>query len=323
MNPLAALQAAVRAEFARRGEALGLDPDRLRVEYVLNWGGFVNQSFRIGDGEPRFHLKLSRDPDDLATWYRIHRELTASYRAPPVLDWVTIAATGHQGMLFPYLAGGPVERWSPGLRHELASVLSRLHADRSIRARAWPEDGPTTCAAGYFADFHERFVADLAFVAERPPVFVDATLLAWMQAEVRALADMVAGSAAFALPADAMIHGDLWPNNLLVQPSGDWYLLDWDECRVGDPALDLAKLFDDDMSEGDPGPSAEIGATVDPGTADRLHLYWRAILLDWVIDPLADYLDADQAPEHAVAVRVRKEREHRLALGRYRAKYRS
>ncbi|MFN0178310.1 MAG: aminoglycoside phosphotransferase family protein [Gemmatimonadales bacterium] len=319
---MAALQAAVRAEFARRGQALGLDPDRLRVEYVLNWGGFVNQSFWIGDGEPRFHLKLSTDPDDLATWYRIHRELTANYRAPPVLDWVTIAETSHHGMLFPYLAGGPVERWSPGLRHELALVLRRLHADRAIRARAWPDDGPTTCAAGYFEDFHERFVADLAFVAERAPGFVDASLLAWLHAEVTALAAMVTGSAAFDRPADAMIHGDLWPNNILVQPSGHWYLLDWDECRIGDPALDLAKLFDDGMSEGVPVPAAEIAAAGDPATAERLHVYWRAILLDWVIDPLADYLDADQAPEHAGAVRVRKEREHRLALGRYRAKYR-
>ena len=71
-------------------------------------------------------------------------------------------------------------------------------------------------------------------------------------------------------------------------------------------------------------PSQEEIATVvgsEPEGRERLDLYTRAILLDWVIDPLADYLDADQAPQHARRVRAQERQEHLGALARYQARY--
>lgn len=61
---LTRFQSIARGHLASRAAELGLDAARLRVEYVLNWGGFVNRSFQVTDGDARLHLKLSRDPGD-------------------------------------------------------------------------------------------------------------------------------------------------------------------------------------------------------------------------------------------------------------------
>lgn len=49
----------------------------------------------------------------------------------------------------------------------------------------------------------------------------------------------------------------------------------------------------------------------------------RASLLDWIIDPLADWIEAKVAPAHEIAVRAEKERVHRDALPLYRELYRT
>jgi len=61
--------------------------------------------------------------------------------------------------------------------------------------------------------------------------------------------------------------------------------------------------------------------TSDPGVRERLPLYARASLLDWVLDPLADWIDAGEAPAHVAEVRAEKERVHRTALDAYRRGY--
>lgn len=320
---IATLEPLVAAELATRADKLGLSAASLRVEYVLNWGGFVNQSFRIDDGRRRLHLKLSDTQAALATWYRIHADLTAKYHAPPVLDWGTIGGSDHQGLLFPHLQGATPAGWNPELRRAVAAVVKALHADHDLRERARPGQEPSSCVSGYYDDFHRRFTEDLAYVSARPPEFVTKDVIAWMDEEVEVLASMVARSAAFAELADALIHGDLWPNNVLEAPNGAWFLLDWDDLRLGDPILDLAKLLDPGMSEGEPPSADEVTALVgtDPAARERLALYSRAIALDWIIDPLADYLAADQAPRYTSRVRDRKRKEHLEALARYRDRY--
>jgi hypothetical protein len=55
---------------------------------------------------------------------------------------------------------------------------------------------------------------------------------------------------------------------------------------------------------------------------ERLSYLGRATLLDWVIDPLSDWIDAGTAPEHEHAVRAGKERIHKRALACYAELYR-
>lgn len=43
----------------------------------------------------------------------------------------------------------------------------------------------------------------------------------------------------------AIVHGDFWHENMLVDASGDRVtgILDWENCGIGDPAMDLASLW--------------------------------------------------------------------------------
>lgn len=323
---LTRVQTIVREHLASRAAELGLDEARLRVEYVLNWGGFVNRSFRVTDGRATLHLKLARDPeirDALRRFWGIREMMSNRYHAPVALAWIDVPGTEHVGLLSPWIDGAPPEALDARLAAEVVRTMDRLHGDRELAAHLPAPAVPATCADVYRRTYHARFVPDLEFVtAERPP-FVSPALIECMRGEAMALEAAVSASPAFAEPAEAPAHSDLWLNNLLVTPRGDWYVLDWDDLELGDPVLDWCMLF---------GPSpADLrtvveralppAITADASVRERLHLYARASLLDWIIDPLADWIDAPEAPEHLDEVRAEKERIHRAALESYRARY--
>jgi aminoglycoside phosphotransferase (APT) family kinase protein len=130
-----------------------------------------------------------------------------------------------------------------------------------------------------------------------------------MTGEVDRVAALVDACEAFAAPADAPVHGDLWHENVLVTPDGAWVLLDWDELRLGDPALDLAKL---------PVFAAPV---MEARLATRVALLRRAHALDGVIDPLADHVESARYPDVRERMQAVKRTEHELALAAYRAAY--
>lgn len=68
---------------------------------------------------------------------------------------------------------------------------------------------------------------------------------------------------------------------------------------------------------GSNGPWSAAGIS---GQRARLPLLGQATLLDWVIDPLYDWIDADASPAHAGEVRAEKQRVHQAALGLYRGR---
>ncbi|HEX9871356.1 MAG TPA: phosphotransferase, partial [Candidatus Tectomicrobia bacterium] len=108
------------------------------------------------------------------------------------------------------------------------------------------------------------------------------------------------------------VHGDLWLNNTLVDSAGRWYLLDWDGLSLGDPVADWAMLFGPSRERPQPATEGVVlsHTILSPAERQRLSVYARASLLDWVIDPLADWVQAGSEPEHGAQVRMANERTH-------------
>ena len=197
-------------------------------------------------------------------------------------------------------------------------VLVRLGADRELAA-ALSEPSPITAADAYLASFHRRFTDDLLGIRAAPPPFVDTGLLHWLADQVGWLAAAIVANPAFAEPLTSPVHGDLWPNNVLWVDRHHWYLIDWDDLRIGDPVADLAALLGPDAQDLRPLKLVDqVLPLLSPTQRERLPLLGRATLLDWVIDPVSDWIDAGTAPQHEREVRAEKERIHGLALEAYR-----
>jgi len=319
------LESLTSAHLAERAAELGLDAGRLQVRYVLNWGGFVNRSFRVTDGRAVLHLKLAAEPENRGGLRRFWelRPLMAPYHAPVSVAWIEVPGTEYAGVLSPWIDGAPPPSIEGRLAEEVVRTVARLHGDRELAARLQPSGVSATCADAFRRTYAERFFADLDMVESERPPFVSPSTLAWMRGEAEAVEAAVMAAAAFHEPADAPTHGDLWVNNLLVTPCGEWFLLDWDDLAPGDPALDWGMLFGPTRADLRTAADRALPSrlTSDPAVRERLPLYARASLLDWVIDPLADWIDAGEAPEHIDEVRPEKERIHRAALEAYRRRY--
>jgi hypothetical protein len=310
------LRVLVSDYFLNRAAGFDLDPDSLVVEYVLNWGGFVNFSYRIRDARHAYHLKLSASAEDQAAlrrWLTL-APLLAPYHAPPILEWIELDSVA--GPLFPCLPGN-APKFSGEVVAELVPVLLELNADRELAAALQPSH-VVSARAAYQASFHERFTEDLRDIRDSRPPFVSEDLLRWLEYEVEILSALVDASAAFGRPLTKPIHGDLWLNNILWVGANYWYLVDWDSIRIGDPAADLATLLGPTIQDPRPLKMLErADGVLTSAERERLACLGRATLLDWVIDPLSDWIDAGAAPEHEQAVRAGKERIHRRALACY------
>lgn len=323
---LTRFQAAVHQHLAASAASLGLDAARLRVEYILNWGGFVNRSFRVWDGRVRMHLKLANEPeirDALGRFWELRGMMADRYHAPEAVAWIDVPGTGYAGVLTRWIDGAAPESLGEPLAEEVVRTIDRLHRDRELAARLPAPARPASCADVYRRTYERRAREDLEFQHGQQPPFVPPATEAWMRAEVEALAAAVDAAPTFAEAADAPTHGDLWLNNLLVTPAGAWHVLDWDDLALGDPALDWCMLFG--PARGDLRTATDRAlppaVTADAGVRARLALYARASLLDWIIDPLSDWIGATEAPEHVDEVRAEKERIHTAALAAYRRAY--
>lgn len=323
---LARFQSITQTHLAERAPELGLDAVRLRVEYVLNWGGFVNRSFRVTDGRTTLHLKLAHEQPYLGgvrRFWELRPRMADRYHAPEPIAWIDVPGTDYAGVLSRWIDGAPPTGLDAWLAEEVVATMRLLHQDRELAAHLPASTPSATCADAYLRTYSERFHADLAFIqAERPP-FITAERLAWMRREAERVDAAVAGAPAFREPAEAPTHGDLWLNNLLVTPRGEWFVLDWDDLGPGDPAMDWAMLFGPARADLRTAADRALppAITADAAVRERLALYARASLLDWIIDPLSDWIDAGEAPEHIARVRPEKERIHHAALDAYRQRY--
>lgn len=317
------------------------DPARVRAAPVLNYGGFVNRSFRVSTPNGAYHVKLAdtaHSLERLRRSYAVAERLTAEYRAPAPRGWIRIPDTGFAGPAFEWIEGPrPAPPLAGRPRLQVVGTVARLHADDELATKlARLGAVRQSCADAYRGSYHERFVEDLAYVRASPPPFVSGKLLDWMASEVAGLAQRVDDSPAFERPASRATHGDLWADNLIVAgirdeqgaaasaDAGEIYILDWDEVGLGDPAMDWAMLFGPCRERIEPAdPEALADIPLDDDERNRLSLFRRASILDWIIDPLADWVAAAAEPEHGATVRAANRAIHEQALDRYRSCWRS
>jgi len=310
--------------FRRNAGKYGLRAETLEVRYILNWGGFVNASFFIKDGLKSYHLKLADESYvqmGLMRWREYHKLLSGRYRAPRMYDWVKIPRTPFEGALFSYIPGKHADLAAqPEIMRGVLDLLPRLHSESVLREGL--DEGESLTCADYFLDLYiTRFDEDLMVVANDLPPFITLNSLTWMMGETRELEGIVRDLPAFQAPANAPTHGDLGQNNILVTPEGLWYIIDWDDLALGDPVIDYSILLGSLWRSGAYSQS-EMDRRLptqpnDPGFRERFRVYLRALVLDQVIDSLADWCESRFAPVHQDEVRLEKEKIHREALALY------
>ena len=288
-----------------------------RVTHILNWGGFVNHSFTIRDGNARYHLKLTpaHDSGRLRRWHDLGSLLSERYRAPRVLRWMEFPEVQLAGLLLEHLDATPANiTCNPPLLREVIELIEVLHRDAELLSHLHATAGKT-CLDHFVDTYIERFTIDLEGIGAAGLPFITSSLFDWMRSETLALREFAESMPEFRQPAASPVPSDVNETNLLITPSG-WHIIDWDDLTCGDPAIDFAVLLWPVVWEG--GDWRKFVAP-DEAIRQRLEVCFRAQLLDEVIDPLSDYIDAHAAPSRMEEVRRVKRRRHEEALARYRA----
>ena len=317
----------VKDYFVKHAGKYRLDPNAVEARYILNWGGFVNASFQVTDGKTVYHLKLADEEwsrERLGRWQRFNLTLSEHYHAPRMLDWIKIPRAPFEGPLFEFLPGQKADLIrQPEVLNEVLAVVKRLHSDSKLAAELRDMEGEVPTCSNYFLDVYiDRFDEDLLVVAPNLPPFVSLETLNWMMGETRELEALARDMPAFQFLADSPTHGDLWPSNILVDEAGAWRIIDWDDLSLGDPALEYSIFLAPLWRAGAISQDELLNLLpTDAALRERFVVCQRALILDEVIDTLADWVEAEFAPQHQAEVRAEKERIHRSALDLYTRLY--
>ncbi|WP_313640849.1 aminoglycoside phosphotransferase family protein [Paenibacillus sp.] len=308
-------------------QSLGLNRSKIEAKYIWNPGGFVNQSYRITDGQTIRHLKLSqeRKATRLKQWVMINEHLTHNYKAPRLIGEVTQEITSgySYGLVFDFIEGKPLGSISDPLPviEKVLKSLHRLHADKEIRMAVASEDKDYNYADAFTDEYITRFEEDLQIIrAERHLLdFVTTDTLDWFDTEVEALRIMVSQHPSFQRKATDIVHNDINWQNILVDNNNDFWIIDWDDLTVfGDAAMDYSVLLWPLYKSKDWAYCKDLVIDL-AGRAilERIEFYFRAKLLDDVIDVLADYIDAEHVPELKEMAQKRAKEIHLRAYPEY------
>ena len=143
-----------------------------------------------------------------------------------------------------------------------------------------------------------------------------------MDDEKKELEQTARSSAAFAVDARWPTHGDLYEGNTLLADDGGWYVFDWDDLALGDPAADYIIVLRHPAKRA-PGfdwRSYGVVAT-DEGFGERIRFYARASLLYEIVDGLAEHLGLDASNPLLSAVSREKREAFEGGLALYRERY--
>jgi len=315
--------------FEIHGARFGLLGHPVLCRAVLNLGGFVNRSFTVADGRRLLHVKLAsaENAPGLRRWATLHRRLETDHRAPRLLGAIegTDMAGEALALIFEHVPGrAPNPLRDRAALVEALAAAAALHGDRGLEAALGGPGEGRTCADDLIETYVDRLRADMEVVVPAVLDFLPDGFAAWARREIDALEAAARDTPAFAAPAAAVVHGDLHTGNLLLGEDGRLWLLDWDDLHAGgDGALDAANLLRPLLLRGGGEDlfAAYARLAGDPGAAERVPLYCRAMLLDEVVDSLADFVEAEALPGHREAVRTLKRNAHSEALAAYRREY--
>lgn len=312
-------------------ESIGLNRSKIEAKYIWNPGGFVNQSYRITDGQTFRHLKLSQEQKaaGLKQWVKISEHLTYNYKAPRLIREITQEITSgySYGLVFDFIEGKPLSSISDPLPvvEKVLRSLHQLHADKGIRMAVVSEDEDYNYAAAFTDEYINRFEEDLQIIrAEKHLLdFVTADTLDWFDTEVEALRIMVSQHPSFQRKASDIVHNDVNWQNILVNDNNEFWIIDWDDLTVfGDAAMDYSVLLWPLYKSKDWTYCRDLVIDL-AGLAilERIEFYFRAKLLDDVIDVLADYVEAEQVLELKEMAQKRAKEIHLRAYPEYLSLY--
>lgn len=311
-------------EWAQQAE-LGLNTENIFIQYIWNPGGFVNQSYQISDGEKRLHVKFADHAHQpgLQQWAGINEYMTENYQAPRLVMEIheTVIPSHPYGLVFEFFEG---EVWK-GQRatDEILAKVSQLHGDRKLKRVLGV--GEKSYADALIDTFIHRLREDMEIIdASRESLpFVQAGTFDMFHEMTDQLEKDVQQSMHFQCPAEDVVHNDLNQQNILV--NGNKYcIIDWDDLTIGDAAADYASLLWPWIdTEEWPRWEKTVRSLAGEEVVERMELYFKAKLLEDVIDVLADYVEAEAFPEVKERTQQRAKATHLLALEIYKTRYHS
>jgi aminoglycoside phosphotransferase (APT) family kinase protein len=307
--------------------SLGLIASKIEVKYIWNPGGFVNQSYRVSDGESFRHVKLAleRKAPRLKKWAMISEHLTNNYYAPQLIEEVTqeIIPGYTYGLIFDFIKGKPLEsKINPiPVIEKVLKVLNQLHNDIEIKKAIISGTKTHTYSEAFIEVYITRFEEDLEVIRFDKHLlnFVTEDSIDWFDSEVKALRKIASEKPAFQKEATDVVHNDINWQNVLTDDNTKFWIIDWDDLVVnGDAAMDYS-VFLWPLYNSKDWPlwkSKVIGITGNE-LLERIEFYFRAKLLDEVIDVLADYIDAENVPELKEKTQRRAKEIHLRAYPEY------
>jgi len=204
-------------------------------------------------------------------------------------------------------------------------TAAKLHRDDRLRGML-PKVETRTYAEAFQDEYISRFTEDLEGICGSRELirdFVSDETISWFGEEIVRLRETVQQSPAFQLPAADVVHNDLNGNNILTCGGDGFRIIDWDDLSgQGDAAMDYSVLLWSQTQDPSwPKWRNMVHSGAGAATVERLELYFRAKLLDDVIDVLADYVEAEQVPEHREEAQRKAKAIHLHSYPQYLAKY--
>ncbi|MFD2212030.1 aminoglycoside phosphotransferase family protein [Virgibacillus halophilus] len=311
-------------------QILGLHKTNIKAIYIHNPGGFVNQSFRLSDGETSLHVKFADDrrAPHLKQWASLNEYLSKNHHSPRLIHEVAeeVLPGFRYGLVFEYINGKPLEDVAEPLPvvQEVFKSLKRIHSDTYIKKVLGMKE-KTTLSEAFVAEYISRFEEDLLIIRSGRNLldFVSDESLDWFYSELQALKQMVSQLHCFQRQAADVVHNDLNWQNILVNNQNHFWIIDWDDLTAaGDAAMDYTVLlWPFYRSEEWPAWKNKMALVLDKEMVERMSVYFRAKLLDDVIDVLADYVEAEGFPDVKEAAQLQAKETHLCAFQTYRERY--